>query len=162
MIFEIRQKIFSFSDKFAIKDEMGNEKFFVNGKLLSIGKKLTLEDELGSELFYIEQKIFRLLPEYHIYCQGQDIATVKKEFTFFKPSFNIQSVYGDFSISGNVVAHNFEISKNGLVIAQVSKKWVSLSDTYGVNIMENENIPFILSLVIVLDMTLYENNHKQD
>lgn len=160
MIFEIRQKIFSFSDRFAIKDELGNEQYFVNGKLFSIGKKLTLEDGFGNELFHIEQKLFRFLPEYHIYYQGQDVATVKKQFSFFRPSFEIQSIYGNFTIDGNIMSHDFQIYKDGFSIAQISKQWFSFSDTYGVNIMDNENIPFILSLVIVLDMVLYDNDNR--
>jgi yxjI len=35
----IKQKVFTIKDKFTVKDEAGNDKYFVEGKLLSLGKK---------------------------------------------------------------------------------------------------------------------------
>jgi len=52
--------------------------------------------------------------------------------------------------------------KNGVPVAVVSKKFFSFSDTYGVDIADNENHAFILALVIVIDQVLHdnENNNK--
>ena len=45
--YQIRQKIFSFADKFTIKDEQGQGVFTVHGKVFSLGRKLVLEDMGG-------------------------------------------------------------------------------------------------------------------
>ncbi len=161
MRFLVRQKIFSFGDNFTIKDEYGNDHFMVRGKVFALGDKLRLYNMAGQELFYIEQKLFRFLPEYTIYSSGQPIATVKREFTFFKPRFNISSTMGDFTIEGNFLGMDFSILNNGRLVAQVSKRWFSFSDTYGVDIVEGEDYAFLLALVIVIDQVIHDNNHNK-
>jgi len=160
MRFLVKQKIFSFGDNFVIKDDHGNDHFIVKGKVFSLGDKLKIYDLMGQELFYIEQKLMRLLPQYTIYRSGQAVATVKKDFSFFKPRFSIWSVYGSYTIQGDFWGMNFSIIKNGRWVAQVSKKWLSFRDTYGVDIADDENYAFILALVIVIDQVLHDDNHN--
>lgn len=157
MKYLVRQKIFSFSDKFTVNDENGRPHYQVVGKLLTLGNKLNLYDMEGNHKIYIEQKLFRFLPEYIIYKGENILARVKKEFTFFKPRFHIESQYGDFTLDGDIFAHNFNIIKNGRVVAWISKKWISFSDTYSVDIDDNEDQAFILALVIVIDQVFHDN-----
>ena len=160
MIFQVREKIFSFGDDFTITDEQGNDVFVVKGKVFSLGNKLHLYNMNGQELFYIEQKLFKMLPEYTIFSQGNDVARVKKKFTFFGSKFIIDSVYGEFDIQGEPFNHNFSVIKNGRVVADVSKRFFSFSDTYGVDVMNSEDYGFILALIIVIDQTLHDGNNK--
>jgi uncharacterized protein YxjI len=158
MRYLIKEKIFTFADRFRIEDEQGYPQYEVVGEMLSIGNKLNIYDMDGRKVIYIEEKVFRFLPEYLIYKEGNILGRIKKELTFFKPKFNIQSTYGDFSIEGDVFQHNFNILKNGKSIAWISKKWISLSDTYSVDILDEEDQPFILSIVIILDQIFYDGN----
>ena len=160
MRYLIREKIFSFSDSFTINDESGRPCYEIVGKILSIGNKLNLYDMEGRNLFYIEQKVFRFLPEYNIYEGNNVVARIQKEFTFFKPKFTINSSYGNFTIDGDVFAYNFNIMKNGRPIAWINKKFLSFSDTYSVDISDEENQGFILSLVIVLDQVFHDNRNN--
>lgn len=160
MKYLIKEKIFTFADRFTIEDHSGYPQYNVVGKILAIGNKLNLYDMNGKELLYIEEKIFRFLPEYTIYRQGKRIGKIKKELTFMKPKFNISSSYGDFTLDGDVFHHSFNILKNGKPVAWISKKWVSLSDTYSVEIEEDEDHPFILSIVIILDQIFYDGNNN--
>lgn len=162
MRYQIRQKIFSFGDNFIIKGANDEPRFMVKGRVFSFGDKLTLTDLNGNELFYIEQKLFKFLPEYYIYQHGEQVARVKKEFSFFKPKFLIESKFGHFDISGNILGYNFEITKNGSTVAFVNKKWFSFADTYGVDIVEGENQAFLLALVIVIDQVIHDNNHNNN
>lgn len=159
MRYIIKQKIFSFGDKFNINDEEGVPRYQVEGKFFSIGKKLNIYDMEGNHLVYIEQEIFRLLPEYFLYENDEVVAKVKKEFTFLKPKINIESVYGDFTIDGSVFAYNFTVSKDGEEVARVSKEFLTLSDTYGVEIF-GDNDDFLLALVIVIDQIFHDNRNK--
>ncbi|WP_336512997.1 LURP-one-related/scramblase family protein [Clostridium sp. Cult2] len=160
MRYIIKEKIFTFADRFNIEDEHGYPKYEVVGKIFSLGNKLNIYDLNGIELIYIEQKVFRFLPEYDIYKEGNLIGKIKKEFTFFKPKFYIESTYGNLTIDGDIFHHNFNISKNGKPIAWVNKKWISLSDTYSVEILDEEDQPFILSIIIVLDQIFYDGNRN--
>ncbi len=162
MLYQIRQKIFSFGDDFTIRNGNGEEVLVVKGKVFSLGNKLRINNMQGEELYYIEQKLFKLLPQYTVYANGQEVASVKKEFAFFKNSFHIESIYGNFTMDGNFFAHDFEILKNGQLAATISKKWFSFSDTYGVEISDNENQPFILALVIVIDQVLHDSDGSKN
>lgn len=161
MRYKIKQKIFTLADNFTIKDEFDMDRYIVKGKIFTIGRKLKIEDLGGRELIYIEQKVFRLLSEYNIFSQGNRIAWVKQEFSFFKPKIKINSIYGNYRIIGNFLGLDYQVIKDGNIVATVSKKWLSLADTYMVDINDNEDQAFILSLAIVIDQIIddvYENN----
>ncbi|NMA86831.1 MAG: hypothetical protein GX968_05860 [Tissierellia bacterium] len=160
MKFLIKEKIFTFADKFNIEDENGNSKYEVVGEIFTFGNKLRLYDMNGREIIYIEQKLFRFLPEYEIYKSGSIIGRIKKEFTFFVPSFQIDSDYGNLTIEGDIFQHEFNILRNGQIIASISKKWVSWSDTYSIDILEGEDEAFLLSIVITLDQIYYDGNNN--
>lgn len=47
-----------------------------------------------------------------------------------------------------------------MAVAQVSKEWFVFSDTYGVEVSDEENQVLILAIVIVLDEVLYGDNRN--
>jgi len=160
--FYIREKLFSIGDRFSIQDVSGNDVFNVEGKVFSIGNKLKIYDAHGNEIVYIEQKLFKLLPEYNIYLNGNHAAKVKKEFTFFNNKFHIDSSMGNYEIEGDSFAHDFSITKNSNIVAEITKKWLSLGDTYEIDINDDENYAFILAMVIVIDQVLHDNKNKNN
>ena len=161
MRFYIKEKIFSFGDNFAITDEKGNSTFIVKGQVFSFGNKLRLYNDQGKELIYIEQKLFKFLPQYTIYAGNNELATVKKNFTFFSHSFNITSIYGSYRLEGDFTAHEFTIYKDdGSFAASLRKKWFSFGDSYEIEIGDSENIPFTLALVIVVDQVIHDNRNN--
>lgn len=162
MRYKIKQKIFSFGDSFYIKDNSGNDVFRVQGKVFALGDKLKIYDMQGNELIYIEQKLLRFLPEYSLFRNGTLIARVKKELSFFRPKFVIDSMMGSFSIEGEIFSHDFSIVKSGRTIASVNKKWISFGDVYEANINDNEDQAFMLALVIVIDQVIHDNNHNNN
>lgn len=162
MRYIVRERIFSFADRFDITDVYETPVFQVEGKIFAIGNKLKIYDMDENELVYIEEQVFRFLPEYSIYRDGKVLGKVKKELTFFRPKFNIESILGNFIIDGDVFHYNFNIIKNGMIIANISKKWIAFSDTYSVDIEPSEDQSFILALVIILDQVLHDGNNKNN
>ncbi|MGB7604332.1 MAG: LURP-one-related family protein [Lutisporaceae bacterium] len=160
MKYLIRQRIFSFGDNFTIKDEMEQDRYIVRGKVFSFGDKLKIEDLNGNELFFIEQQVFRFLPEYYIYAGGQQVASVKKQLTFFTPKFVIDSTYGSYDIDGDIFGYDFQINKNGIMVASINKKWFSFSDSYGIEIVDGEDHAFLLTLAIVIDQVLHDEKKR--
>lgn len=159
MRYVIRQKFFSFGDRFSIKDETGNDIFLVQQQLLSFGKKLRIYDLAENELCYIEQQVFRFMPEYNIYIAGELVATLKKKFAFFRHDFDIYSTGGDYFINGDFWAHEFEIGRNGQIIARISKEFFSFTDTYGVEIDDRYDQVSTLALAIVIDMVCHDQHN---
>ena len=60
----MKQRVFSWNDRFTIYDANGQDRFYVEGELLSWGKKLHLYDLLGNERIFISQKVLTFLPNY--------------------------------------------------------------------------------------------------
>ncbi|OAA31514.1 hypothetical protein AT15_05425 [Kosmotoga arenicorallina S304] len=160
MRFQIREKVFSIGDKFTIKDQFGEDRYFVRGKVFSLGNKLYLEDMQGNELIYIEQKLLRLLPEYILYKNNKPIAKVKRKISFLRPKFEIEGELGNFAISGNYMAHEFSILREGTTMAKVSKKWFAFSDIYGLEVYYDELTEFLIALTIVIDQVLYDKSNR--
>uniref|UniRef100_A0AC35G038 LURP-one-related family protein n=1 Tax=Panagrolaimus sp. PS1159 TaxID=55785 RepID=A0AC35G038_9BILA len=159
--YQIREKIFSIGDNFKIKDEAGEPVFAVRSKIFSIGDKLVLEDMAGNALIKIRQELFHLMSRFTILSaqDNQELATVTKKLTLLRPKFTIDSIYGNYKLDGlDILAHSFLILKDGQVVATVGKKFFSWTDSYGVEIVGSEDHAFIMSLVMVLDQVIYDNN----
>lgn len=159
MRYQMRQKLLSWGGDFTIQDATGRDAFFVDAKALSIGKKLSFQDMQGRELVFIEQKLFRWGPTYEIQRDGQVFATVKKElFTFFKDKFEVD-VPGpnDYHVEGNLLDYEYTFTRpqNG-VVATISKKFFSWSDSYGVDIVDGEDDVLILATAVVIDQVSHD------
>jgi uncharacterized protein YxjI len=91
MRYIMKQKVFSLGSKFAIRNENGEDAFFVNGEAFSLGHKLSFEDPSGKELLFISQKLLSWGPTYELYRGEKHVATIKKEmFTLFQCTFDIR------------------------------------------------------------------------
>ena len=145
----MKQRVFSWNDRFTIYDANGQDRFYVEGELLSWGKKLHLYDLLGNERIFISQKVLTFLPNYQICMNGDCIAEVTKEFTFFKHRYTVTglgwSVYGDF------FDHEYIIENGKREIARVSKQWFTWGDTYEINIPFDSDELAALAVVLVID-----------
>ena len=121
-----------------------------------------------SGLIKIQQELLHLHPTYNLLSarygeSDRQLAVLKKKFTFFHNKFNIDSIYGQYSLEGlDIFAHSFTLTKNGRTAANVSKKFLSFSDSYGVEIAGDEDQAFILALVIVLDQILYDEKNRHN
>lgn len=158
MRYIIRQKIFSLGDKFTIKDENENDVLIVKSQLLSFGKKLRILDLNENEVCYIEQQLFKFMPQYNIYIEGELIATVQKKFALFKNDFEISSEKANYFVEGEFLAHEFRIFNDRKLIGQVSKEFFSFTDTYGVEVDDEEDQVLVLALAVVIDMVCHDND----
>jgi uncharacterized protein YxjI len=163
MRYLMKQKLFCFGDDFTIKDEAGNDVFFVDGKVFSLGDKLSFQDLNGNELAFIQQKLLSWGPTYEIYRDGELAAVVKKElFTFFNCRFTVD-VPGpdDYEAQGNFTDMEYTFTRGGGQVAEVSKRWFAFSDTYGVDIADGEDDVLILASTVVIDMVCHGDNKNR-
>jgi len=157
MRYQMRQKLFAFGDDFTIKDQDGNDVFQVDGKVFSLGDKLSFNGMDGNELAFIKQRLLSWGPSYEIYHGGNLMATVSKQhFTFFNCKFTVD-VPGpdDLEAAGDFLDHNYRFNRGGNPVAEVSKRWFAMSDTYGVDITGGENDVLILASTVVIDMVCH-------
>lgn len=84
-----KQRLFSWFDSYDIYDEAGNTVYVVKGQL-SWGHCMKVFDSYGNEIGMLQEKVLTLLPKFEIYLSGTYAGCIKKEFTFFKPVFDIE------------------------------------------------------------------------
>jgi uncharacterized protein YxjI len=157
MRYVMRQKFLSWGDDFVIKDETGQDMFYVDGKVFSLGNQLSFQDMEGNELAFIRQKLLAWGPTYEIYRQGELQAIVKKAlFTLFQCRFSVD-VPGpdDLEATGNLFDHEYSFARGGTIVATISKRWFSWTDSYGVDIAEGEDDILILASTVVIDMACH-------
>ena len=162
MRYVLKQKLLSWGDDFVIKDEDGNDVFFVDGKAFSIGDKLSFQDMHGNELAFIRQRLLAWGKTYEIFRGGQLAAVVKKElFAFLHHRFMVD-VPGpdDLEAEGNFLDREYEFRRGDNVVAVVSKRWFSWTDTYGVDIVDGEDDVLILATAIVIDMVCHQESKR--
>jgi len=153
----MKQKLFSWGDDFAIKNEAGEDVFFVDGKAFSIGNKLSFQDLQRKELAFIRQKLLSWGPTYEISRGGEVAAVVKKHlFTLFRCKFTVD-VPGpdDLEAQGSFLDMEYKFERDGKTVAEVSKRWFSWADTYGVEIRDGEDDVLILASTVVIDMVCH-------
>jgi hypothetical protein len=85
----IKQKVFSWTDRFRVWDEDDHDRYYVEGELFSFGKKLHVVDPDGREVALVQQKVFSFLPRFFVWVDGVQVAEIVKEFTFFHPRYTI-------------------------------------------------------------------------
>ena len=154
MRYIMRERILSWGDDFTITDADGRDAYYVDGKVFSVGNKLSFNDMGGSELARIEQKLLSIGPQYEIVRDGTTVAVVKKHlFTLFRARFSIDCPGpDDLEARGNFLDHDYAFERGGREVARASKKWVTLSDTYSIDIDEREDAVLILASAVVIDL----------
>jgi uncharacterized protein YxjI len=152
----IEQKIAALRDTFGIKDRNGNLLAYVKKKLVSWGPQFYFETPDGTRFGEMRGKVLTVRPTFEIYDKQGLVAVVRKKLLKLLGSewWLIDSNGTEIGrIKGNITEHEFAIqSPSGAQVAQVHKKWVSIRDSYGVEIQSQEIDPYIiLAYVIAMD-----------
>jgi uncharacterized protein YxjI len=152
--YRMREKLFAIGDDFWIEDENGDRAFKVDGKALRIRKTLVLEDPSGAELFTVQEKKLHIRDTMDIERDGKTAARVKKALiTPLRERFSIE-VEGaeDLEAKGNIVDHEYKIERDGKRVAEVSKRWFRVRDTYGIEMAPGEeDDALILAATVCID-----------
>ena len=161
MKYQVKQKFFSLTDSFDILDEQDRVAFRAKGKLLSLSSSQTMTDDSDKELLKIKRKYLTLLPACRLVINdGSEWLIRKKFWPFWTSHFSIKTPFGELTITGNLWQHEYEIRQREMILASVSKKWFSFSDTYGVDIYEPTLAVQLLATVIVIDRIQHSSRNS--
>jgi uncharacterized protein YxjI len=151
--YRMREKLFSIGDDYWIENEEDERAFKVDGKALRVRDTLVLEDASGAELFSVQEKKLRVRDTMEVERGGQTVATIKKAMIApLRDRFSISVDDGeDLEAKGNVVNHEYKIERGGDKVAEVSKRWFRVRDTYGIEIAPGEDDAFILAVTVCID-----------
>lgn len=161
MRYVIKEKLFQFVRDANIADEFGQPVYRVDHALLSLHQRVILRDLAGNEVASVARKLIALRPTFEITRGGQELAEVRQHlFTPFGNRFTVD-IPGphDLEMAGNFLEHEFTISRDGAVAATVSKRWLSLADTYAVETAPGQDDALLLACVLALDLAHDDEHH---
>jgi len=161
-MYVIRERLFRLGEDSDITDEAGLPVLHVDGKVLSLHNRLILRDPAGREVGQVHRKLAALRPTYEITIDGKDVAEVRKHlFTAFQERFTIDVVGGgDMEITGDLFSHEFTIERDGQTVATISKRWLTVTASYGVEVAPGEDDVLILASVLALDLAIDAEHHQ--
>lgn len=152
--FRMRQDLVSFGDDFWIENEAGDRVFRVDGKALRLRDTLDLLDVDGTKRYRIQTRVLHLRDSMAIEdADGERVALVHKALISpLRERWKVDVENGDeLEVQGNVVDHEYEIESGGRKIAEISKQWFRVRDTYGVEVAPGADVPLVLAVTVAVD-----------
>ena len=151
--YRMREKMFAIGDDFWIENEAGERAFKVDGKAVRVRDTFVLRSASGEELFKVQEKMLHIRDTMEIERDGDTVATIKKALiTPLRDRFSIDlKDGGELSAKGNIVDHEYEIESDDGKVAEVSKRWFRVRETYGIQIAPGQNDALILAIAACID-----------
>ena len=152
--YQMRQKLIAFGDDFYIENEAGQKVFKVDGKVLRVRDTLKFKDMQGNVLCQIQERMLRIKDVMAIEDgHGKKVAEVKKALiTPLRDRWTVKIRDGaDLDMQGNILDHEYEIKEGRRKVAEVSKKWFRIRDSYGVEIEAGQDEAVILAVTVCID-----------
>lgn len=151
--YTMREKLFAIGDDFWIENDSGEKAFKVNGKAFRIRATFVLENPSGEELFTIQEKKLSIRDRMQVERNGETVATIKKALiTPLRERYSIEVEGGpDLEAKGNIVDHEYEFKCDGDKVAEVSKRWFRIRDSYGIEVAPGQDDALILACAVCID-----------
>jgi uncharacterized protein YxjI len=149
----MREKMFAIGDDYWIETADGERAFKVNGKALRIRDTFVVESPSGEELYTIQEKKLHIRETMEVEQGGKTIATIKKALVSpLRERYSIDVEGGeDMEAKGNIVDHEFKIERAGDTVAEISKRWFRVRDTYGIEVAPGQDDALILAITVCID-----------
>lgn len=148
----IKQKVFSFRDRFTVKDEYGEDKYYVEGEILSLGKKLRIYDMDGNELAFVRERLLAFMPKFTIEINGSEIAEIIKRFTFLRPKYYVDGL--EWDVEGDFFSHNYDITDGNKTIVSIHKQFMAWGDTFEIDVQKDNDEIIALAVVLTIDAVM--------
>ena len=157
-VYQMREKLVSIGDDYWIENGAGERAFKVNGKALRVRDTLVLEDVAGQEVATIQEKAVSVRDVTKIERGGEHLATVTKAmFSPLRERFEVDCANGvKYEVKGKITDHQYEFERDGNQVANVSKKWFRVRDSYGIEIDASEDVPLLLAATVALDQMTHD------
>jgi len=150
--YRMRERLLSIGDDYWIEDAEERRAFRVDGKALRFRQTFVLENVAGDEVAKIRERKLSVRDRMTIERVGRPDVTVKKALVGVRDRFAIDVDDGpEMKATGNIVDHEYEISRDHDTVATVSKRWFRVRDTYGVEIAPGEDDALVLAITVCID-----------
>ncbi|MFJ1613731.1 MULTISPECIES: LURP-one-related/scramblase family protein [unclassified Streptomyces] len=164
MRFLVRERLFAVGDDYWIEDADGRKVFLVDGKAMRVRDTFELKDAQGRVLVEIRQKLLSLRDTMLIERDGEQLATVRrKRLSLLRNHYRVTLLDGtDLDVSGKILDREFAIDYDGELLAQISRRWLTVRDTYGIDVVREDADTALLIAVSVCVIVLADKEHHED
>ncbi|MFJ8997625.1 LURP-one-related/scramblase family protein [Streptomyces sp. NPDC102359] len=163
MRFLVRDRILGIGDDYWIEDDRGNKVFLVDGKAMRLRDTFELKDAEGRVLIDIRQKMLALRDTMVIERDGEPLATVRrKRLSLLRNHYRVTLADGstELDVSGRILDREFAVEYDGELLAVISRRLMTLRDTYGVDVVRDDADPALLIAVAVCVIHLAEKERE--
>lgn len=158
----MRERLFGIGDDYWIEDADGRKVFLVDGKAMRMRDTFELKDAQGRTVIEIKQKLLSLRDTMLIERDGEQLAKVKrKRLSLLRNHYRVTLVDGtELDVSGKIMDREFAVDYDGELLAQISRRWLTVRDTYGIDIVRDDADAGLLIAVAVCVIVLAEKEHE--
>ena len=151
--FQMRQHLVSIGDDYSIENDRGERVCEVDGKALRIRDTFVLKDSEGRERYTCQEKKLRVRDTMHISRGSATVAKIQKALVNpLRERFTIDIEGGeDMIATGDIIDHEYTLKRGGEVVAEVSKKWFRVRDTYGIDVLTGDDPFLVMAIAVCLD-----------
>jgi uncharacterized protein YxjI len=164
MRYQVKEKVFSIGTDFWVTDEQDNKAFLIDGKVLHIRQTLELKDPSGAVVATIRKKLVAIRETMEIERDGAPAATVHKVLVSPLHHRYVIDIHGGGQLEavGNLIDKEFQIQDGGQVLAQVSRAWFRIRDTYGVDVAPGQDDVLMIAIAVCLDRIHHDEEERRD
>ncbi|MCH0563072.1 MULTISPECIES: LURP-one-related/scramblase family protein [unclassified Streptomyces] len=164
MRYLVRERLLGFGDDYWIEDDRGDKVFLVDGKAMRLRDTFELKDARGRVLVDIRQKLFALRDTMIIERDDEPLARIRrKRLSLLRNHYRVSLADGTaLDVSGKILDREFAVEYDGELLAVVSRRWLTVRDTYGVDVVREDADPALLIAVAVCVIQLAEKEREED
>ncbi|MER6137316.1 LURP-one-related family protein [Streptomyces sp. NPDC001815] len=164
MKFLVRDRILGIGDDYWIEDERGHKAFLVDGKAMRLRDTFELKDPQGHVLIDIHKKMLALRDTMVVERGGEPVATIRrKRLSLLRNHYRVALADGtELDVSGKILDREFVVEYDGELLAHISRRWLRLRETYGVEVVREDADPALLIAVAVCVIHLAEKENGSD
>ncbi|MET7659150.1 LURP-one-related family protein [Streptomyces sp. NPDC005463] len=164
MRYEVRERLFAVGEDYWIEDEQGHKAFLVDGKAMRLRDTFELKGSDGRVLIDIHEKMFALRDTMVIERGDEALAKIKrKRLSLLRNHYRVELADGtELDVSGKILDREFVVEYDGEMLAHISRRWLRVRDTYGVDVIREDADPALLIAIAVCVIHLAEKERGDD
>ena len=152
----IKQKVFSWRDRFTIKDEHGTDVYTAVGEFFTLGKHLNVYQGTNTDcrpVGQINQRLMSFTTRFGITVRDNYIADMVRKITFLTNDYRLEGL--PWRIDGDVFAHDYTLlDERSNVIMALSRAWFTWGDSYELDIADGYDPLTCLCIALAVDCCL--------
>ena len=153
VVFRMRAGLMDLGEDYWVRTNDGRTVYQVDGMAVRLRESFTIRDAGGEVVARMEERVARVRDTMGIDRPGRPAATVTKAAVApLREQYVIEADdVGTIEVHGDVVDHEYTFERDGQPVAEVSKRWMTVRDTFGVQVEPGADPVLVLAATAAID-----------